>query len=61
MKEKKLQLIFTAEETVLYGMLEQYCAGKNISVETYVKELILRDLAWGHFSKRKKRQGKNST
>lgn len=55
---KKIELVFPPGEGNLYFMLEKHCASKNISMENYLKELLIRDLSWGHFARKKKpRQG----
>lgn len=58
--EKTVELHFSAEESGLYAMMERYCAANRIGLESYIKDQIKRDLAWGHFAgKKKPRDGEN--
>ncbi|MBN2534169.1 MAG: hypothetical protein JXB88_14865 [Spirochaetales bacterium] len=55
MKEGNIiQIQFTSEESQFYTLMQKYCNDKGISITDYIKDLIKKDLAWGHFKKQKK-------
>jgi hypothetical protein len=51
---KKIEIVFSEQELPFYEKLVEYCTADNIGVSDYIKDLIKRDVAWGHFAKRKK-------
>ena len=52
MEGKTIQVYFTPEETQLYDLIQQHCQGHDISVSDYIKAVVKKDFAWGHFAKR---------
>ncbi|RPJ05495.1 MAG: hypothetical protein EHM28_11980 [Spirochaetaceae bacterium] len=61
MEEKKsIQVTFGLDEIALYNIIQRYCIDKNIEIPDYIKEVIKKDLAWGHLTRRKK-SGKEKT
>jgi hypothetical protein len=55
MEENKIiQIIFGSKEMQVYNLIQKICAEKGISMEEYVKDVIKKDLAWGHFAKPRK-------
>jgi hypothetical protein len=52
--ENVIRVRFGLEENQFYLLMQKYCRDKGISMEEYIKNLIKRDLAWGHLSRRKK-------
>ncbi len=53
-----LQINFDADETAFLNILKEHCLKKGVSMEEYVKELIKRDLAWGHFNRKRTKDKK---
>ena len=53
-EETSIQITFSPEEAALYKIIEEHCAKMGVAVSEYVKEVIKKDLAWGHFAKRKR-------
>jgi hypothetical protein len=54
MEEKEIRLSFKKEEAVFVTLMERICKDRGISAEEYIKDLIKKDLAWGHFKRPRK-------
>ncbi len=57
-KNKSIQINFDVDEKAFLEILQGHCLKKGVSMEEYVKELIKRDLAWGHFNRKRTKEKK---
>ena len=57
-EDKTVTITFHSNEIQIYNIMEQYCHKNGIAVSEYIKDIIKKDLAWGHFTKRKKKKRK---
>lgn len=55
-EENIIQVPFGPEEDQLYKMFRQYCEKKGARTADYIKEMIKRELSWGQFARRGKKQ-----
>ena len=49
-----IQITFNSNETQILALMKQHCHKNGITVPDYIKDIIKKDLAWGHFTKRKR-------
>jgi hypothetical protein len=55
---KELHVIFDPVESRLYEIVLEHCTSRGIDVSDYIKDVIKKDLAWGHFARRKRTRGR---
>ena len=57
-KEKKIEITFSEKDLPAYEKMEANCLKEGLSLQEYIMDLILTDLAWGRFSNSRKRNRK---
>ena len=57
-KETIIQVTFDSHETQILTIMKQHCVKNGMTVSEYIKDIIKKDLAWGHFTKRKRNDRK---